>query len=561
MNDDMGKIRSEKDKWFSEKFIKQSSSSGAQSPPLKRNKLPLYTPVDVENKYLEDIGFPGEFPYTRGVYPGMYLDKLWVMRQIAGYGTARETNQRFKYLLEHGETGITAVFDFPTVMGLDSDNPMAEGEVGRCGVSIDSVEDMRVLFDGIPIDRVHVALLSSYPSSPAIFAAYIAMAMEKGLPIDTLAGSIQNHFLAFYTALPKCAKIPPRDAVRIAVDTFEYCSRYMPRWTPINITAHVIRESGATMIQELSYCLANAMAYVEAALERGLDIDSFGPKLAFYFTAGMNLFEEVAKYRAARRLWAKIMKERYNAQNPASQMIRFHAQGSAFTVTAEQPLNNLVRSTIQTLAAALGGAQSINVNPFDESLSIPSEESVRLALRTSQIVAYETGITETIDPLGGSYYVEALTNKIEDEAKQLLKSIEEMGDGSMLNGVIKGIESGYFLREVSNAAYDYNKEVESGERVVVGLNRYKVEEDIPIELLTVDSELEKIQVENLKKLKRNRDEKKVDETIEKVKEGAEGKENLIPLMIEAIRANVTVGEITDSIVNVFGIYQPRSGII
>ena len=307
--------------------------------------------------------------------------------------------------------------------------------------------------------------------------------------------------------------------------------------------------------------MANAMAYVEAALERGLDIDSFGPKLAFYFTAGMNLFEEVAKYRAARRLWAKIMKERYNAQNPASQMIRFHAQGSAFTVTAEQPLNNLVRSTIQTLAAALGGAQSINVNPFDESLSIPSEESVRLALRTSQIVAYETGITETIDPLGGSYYVEALTNKIEDEAKQLLKIIEEMGDGSMLNGVIKGIESGYFLREVSNAAYDYNKEVESGERVVVGLNRYRVEEDIPIELLTVDSELEKIQVENLKKLKSTRDEKRVHKTLEKVKEGAEGKENLIPLMIEAIRANVTVGEITDSIVNVFGLYLPRSGII
>ncbi|MFH1624484.1 MAG: methylmalonyl-CoA mutase family protein [Pseudomonadota bacterium] len=561
MHDDMEKIRREKDKWFSEKFVKQLECLGLQSPPSKGDKLPLYTPADVENDYLKDLGFPGEFPYTRGVYPGMYLDKLWVMRQIAGYGTARETNERFKYLLENGETGVTAVFDFPTVMGLDSDNPMAAGEVGRCGVPIDSVEDMRILFDGIPIDRVHVALLSSYPSSPAIFAAYIAMAMEKGLAIPTLAGSIQNHFLAFYTALPKCAKIPPRDAVRLAVDTFEYCTKHMPRWTPINITAHVIRESGATMVQELCYCLANAMAYVEGALERGLDVDSFGPKLAFYFTAGMNMFEEVAKFRAARRLWAKIMKERYKAENPASQMIRFHAQGSAFTVTAEQPLNNLIRSTIQTLAGALGGAQSINVNPFDESLSIPSEESVRLALRTSQIIAYETGITETIDPLGGSYYIEALTNKIEEDAGNLLKAIEEMGDGSMLDGVIKGIESGYFMREVSKAAHDYHKEVESGERVVVGLNQYRVEEEIPIELLTVDLELERIQVENLKKLREERDEKMVREALEKVREGAEGSENLIPLMIEAVRANATVGEITDAIVDVFGLYQPKSGIL
>ncbi|MEM3564033.1 MAG: methylmalonyl-CoA mutase family protein [Candidatus Jordarchaeaceae archaeon] len=512
----------------------------------------LYTPLDrVGKKYVEELGFPGDYPYTRGVYPTMYRGRLWTMRQYAGFASAKETNKRFKYLIEQGQTGLSVAFDLPTQMGYDSDHPLARGEVGRVGVIIDTLKDMETLFEGIPLDTVSTSMTINAPTA-IILAMYIAVAQKQGVDISKLAGTVQNDILKEYVARGTYI-FPPKPSMRLVTDVIEYCTKNMPRWNPISISGYHIREAGANAVQEISFTLANGICYVDAALERGLDIDQFAGRLSFFFSSHNDFFEEIAKFRAARRLWAKIMKNRFKAKEENSLQLRFHTQTAGSTLTAQQPENNIIRVTIQALAAVLGGTQSLHTNSMDEALALPTEESVRIALRTQQIIAYESGVTNTIDPLGGSYFIETLTDKLEEQASDYIKKIDEMG------GMVKAIEKGYIQKEIASMAYKYQKEVERGERIIVGVNRFQTDEKLHLSLHKLDPQIEKEAISNLKKVKEERNNKLVDSLLEKLREEAKQEKcNLMPTLIEAVKAYATLGEICQVLREVFGEFKPQT---
>jgi len=511
----------------------------------------LYTPLDqAGTSYLEKIGFPGSYPFTRGIHATMYRGQLWTMRMFAGFGTAEETNTRYKYLLEHGETGLSVAFDFPTLYGYDTDDPEAEGEFGKCGVAVSSLADMEALFDGIPVDRITTSMTINGPAA-VIWAMYIAAAERRGIPMERLGGTIQNDILKEYIA-QKSWIFPPKPSMRLIVDTIEFASQHLPRWNPISISGYHIREAGATAVQELAYTLADGFAYVEACLERGLDIDAFAPRLSFFFNAHNDLFEEVAKYRAARRIWARAMRERFGAKNPRSWWLRFHTQTAGCTLTAQQPENNVVRVTLQALAAVLGGTQSLHTNSMDEALALPSEQAVRVALRTQQIIAEESGVANSVDPLAGSYLVEALTDRMEAEAEAILAEIKALG------GVIPAIERGYFQRAIAESAYRYQREVDSGQRRVVGVNCYQTPAPIAIPLLKVDAEGERRQRERLARLRRERDSHAVGRALAALRRAATMGDNLMPYVLDAVRAYATLGETCRALRDVFGEYREPS---
>ncbi|RLC83138.1 MAG: methylmalonyl-CoA mutase [Chloroflexi bacterium] len=509
----------------------------------------LYTPLDTaELDYIRDLGFPGMYPFTRGVYPTMYRGRLWTMRQYAGYATAEETNARFKYLLEQGQTGLSIAFDLPTQTGYDADHPMALGEVGRVGVAISSLEDMERLFDGIPLDKVSTSMTIN-ATAPIILAMYIAVAKKQGVDPKVLRGTVQNDILKEYVARGTYI-FPPEPSLRLAVDIMEYCSREMPRWNTISVSGYHVREAGATAVQEVAFTLADGIAYVEAAIKRGLDVDSFAPRISFFFGAHNNLFEEVAKFRAARRLWARIMKERFGAKKPASWMLRFHTQTAGCTLTAQQPLNNVIRVTLQALAAVLGGTQSLHTNSYDEALALPSEEAVRIALRTQQIIACESGVTDTVDPLAGSYFVENLTNEIEKQAEEYIKRIDALG------GAMRAIEAGYIQREIMESAYRYQKEIEAKKRIIVGVNEYVMQEERKaLKLLRVNPAVQEQQRARLETLRKKRDNQRVQKLLRDLEEASRGQDNLMPLFIECVEAYATLGEICDVLRKVFGEYK------
>lgn len=508
----------------------------------------LYTPDDIESfNYEDDLGFPGEYPFTRGVQPTMYRGRLWTMRQYAGFATAEESNKRYKYLLEQGQTGLSVAFDLPTQIGYDSNHPLSEGEVGKVGVAIDSLKDMELLFDGIPLDKVSTSMTINAPAS-VLLAMYIAVAEKQGVSLDKLRGTIQNDILKEYIARGTYI-FPPEPSMRLITDIFEYCSKEVPLWNTISISGYHIREAGSTAIQEVAFTLADGISYVEAAVKAGLDVDSFAPRLSFFFNAHNDLLEEVAKFRAARKLWAKIMKEHFGAKNPKSMQLKFHTQTGGSTLTAQQPDNNIVRVAIQTLAAVLGGTQSLHTNSKDEALALPTEDSVRIALRTQQIVAHESGVAETIDPLAGSYYVESLTKKIEEEAMKYIDKIKELG------GAPKAIEKGFIQKEIMDSSYEYQKQIESEERVVVGMNKFKTEEKPAKDLLRVDPAVGEMQKQKIDDLKEERNNALVEEKLKDLRKAAEGKSNLMPLILDAVREYATLGEICGVLREVFGEYQ------
>ncbi len=508
----------------------------------------VYTPEDIEIDYERKLSYPGVYPFTRGVYPTMYRGRLWTMRQYAGFGTAEETNARYKYLLSQGQTGLSVAFDLPTQIGYDSDHPMALGEVGKVGVAIDTIEDMQILFNGIPLDKVSTSMTIN-STCAQILSMYIAVAEQQGVDKSVLRGTVQNDMLKEYIARGTYI-FPPEPSLRLATDIIMFCAKEMPKWNSISISGYHMEEAGATPVQEVAFTLADGITYVEKVLERGMDVDKFAPRLSFFFAAGNNFFEEIAKFRAARRLWAKIMKERFNAKNPRSMMLRFHVQTAGCTLTAQQPENNIVRVTLQALAAVLGGCQSLHTNSFDEALCLPTEKAVRIALRTQQIIAEESGVADVVDPLGGSYYIEWLTDRIEEEAMKYIEKIDEMG------GMIKAIEKGYVQREIQKSAYEKQKAIDSGEIVVVGVNKYQIEEEIQIDLLRVDKSVVEKQIERLKKFRENRDKKKVEEALDKLRKAAEkDDENLMPYVLDAVKAKATLGEITDALREVFGEFR------
>ena len=518
------------------------TGSGA---PVER----LYTPLDLEGRdQAAEIGLPGEYPYTRGVQTTMYRGRLWTMRQYAGFASAEESNKRYKYLLGQGQTGLSVAFDLPTQIGYDSDHPLAAGEVGKVGVAIDSLADMETLFDGIPLDQVSTSMTINAPAA-VLLAMYIAVAEKQGVSADKLEGTIQNDILKEYVARGTYI-FPPGPSMRLITDIFAYCSKSVPNWNTISISGYHIREAGSTAAQEVAFTLADGIAYVAAAVKAGLDVDEFGPRLAFFFNAHNDLFEEVAKFRAARRLWAALMRDRFGAKNPKSLMLRFHTQTGGSTLTAQQPDNNVVRVAIQALSAVLGGTQSLHTNSKDEALALPTENSVRIALRTQQIIAYESGAAETVDPLAGSYYVESLTNRIEEEASAYLKRVDDLG------GAVKAIEQGYVQQEIQDSAYRYQMEVEKGERVVVGLNKFQIDEGRPEGLLRVDPVVGERQVARLRELKAKRDDAKVKAALGELGAVAKGEGNLMPPILAAVRSYATLGEVCDVLRGVFGEYRP-----
>lgn len=508
----------------------------------------LYTPLDLEEgDYNEELGLPGEYPFTRGVQPTMFRGRFWTMRQYAGFATAEESNNRYKYLLEQGQTGLSVAFDLPTQIGYDSDHALSEGEVGKVGVAIDSLNDMEILFDGIPLDQVSTSMTINAPAS-VLLAMYIAVAEKQGVSPDKLRGTIQNDILKEYIARGTYI-FPVEPSMRLITNIFEYCSKEVPQWNTISISGYHIREAGSSAVQEVAFTLADGMAYVEAAIEAGLPVDSFGPRLSFFFNSHNDLLEEVAKFRAARRIWAKVMKEKYGAKNPKSMMLKFHTQTGGSTLTAQQADNNIVRVAVQTLAAVLGGTQSLHTNSKDEAMALPTEDSVRIALRTQQVVAHESGVAETVDPLAGSYYVESLTNKIESEAMAYIQRIEEMG------GAPAAIERGYIQKEIMDSAYEYQKQIESGERIVVGLNKFQVKEKPPQGLLRVDPTVGELQKNKLNELRAQRSQKQVDDCLTALKKAAGTDENLMPYIVEAVKAYATLGEVCGTLREVFGEYQ------
>lgn len=533
-------LRNTLEKW-PERYEQFITTSGA---PVER----LYTPLDIADlDYERDLGFPGQYPFTRGIHPTMYRGRLWTMRMFAGFGSAEETNARYKYLLAHGETGLSVAFDFPTLYGYDTDHPLAEGEFGKCGVAVSSLADMEILFDGIPVDEITTSMTINGPAA-VIWAMYIAAAEKRGIPMEKLGGTIQNDILKEYIA-QKSWLLPPEPSLRLIVDTFEFGSKYLPKWNTISISGYHIREAGATAAQELAFTLADGMTYVQAAIDRGLDVDSFAPRLSFFFNAHNDFFEEIAKFRAARRIWARIMRERFKAKDPRSWWMRFHTQTAGCSLTAQQPENNIVRTTIQALAAVLGGTQSLHTNSMDEALALPSELAVRIALRTQQIIAHESGVANTVDPLAGSYLVESWTNRLEEEAYEYFDKIEALG------GVIPAIEQGFFQREIAASAYRYQREIEERRRIVVGVNEYQMDEPLTIPLLKLDPEGERRQRERLARVRRERDNRLLQQRLAALRRAAKGTENLMPYILDAVRAYGTLGEICDVLREVFGEYR------
>ena len=509
---------------------------------------PLYTPDNVEVDYERDLGYPGLYPFTRGVYPSMYRGRLWTMRQFAGYGTAEETNRRFRYLLEHGQTGLSTAFDMPTLMGYDSDHPRSLGEVGREGVAIDSLEDMETLFSGIPLEQVSTSMTINAPAA-MLLAFYVGVGDQQGVPRDQLRGTVQTDILKEYIAQKEWI-FPPEPSMRLVVDMIEFSARELPRWHPVSISGYHIREAGSSAVQELAFTLADGFAYVEAALERGLDVDEFAPRLSFFFNAHIDFLEEIAKYRAARRIWAREMRERYGAKNPRSWLMRFHAQTAGVSLTAQQPEVNIVRTAVEALAAVLGGCQSLHTNSFDEALALPTEHAVKIALRTQQVLAHETGVVNTIDPLGGSHYLEHLTNCLEEEAYDYFERIRELG------GVIPAIKESFFQREIAEASFRFQSEVERGERVIVGVNRYEEPLEEEIEILRIDPELERKQIERVRALRARRDGARAEEALARLRrEAAQDGVNLMPAIVEASRAYVTMGEMCDALREVWGTWR------
>jgi methylmalonyl-CoA mutase, N-terminal domain len=509
---------------------------------------PLHTPETVPVDYERDLGYPGVYPFTRGVYPSMYRGRLWTMRQFAGFGTAEETNERFHYLLEHGQTGLSTAFDMPTLMGLDSDHPRSLGEVGREGVAVDSLGDMETLFAGIPLDQVSTSMTINSPAA-MLLAFYLCVGEEQGVPRSELRGTIQTDILKEYIAQKEWI-FPPEPSMRLVTDMVEFCASEMPKWHPISISGYHIREAGSNAVQELAFTLANGFTYVEWALERGLDVDDFAPRLSFFFNAHLDFFEEIAKYRAARRIWARELKERYDAKDQRSLLMRFHTQTAGVSLTAQQPEVNIVRTAIEALAAVLGGTQSLHTNSFDEALALPTEDAVRIALRTQQVIAHETGVINSIDPLGGSYFLEDLTNRLEAEAYDYFRRIRRLG------GVIPAIKENFFQREIAEASFRYQSEVEAKQRIVVGVNRYQLEEDTSVEILRIDPALEQKQIDRVRALRARRDSAAVESTLTALKEGAlKDDVNLMPLIVDASRAYVTMGEMCDALREVWGVWR------
>jgi methylmalonyl-CoA mutase N-terminal domain/subunit len=507
----------------------------------------LHTPVDLEGlNYDESLGFPGQYPFTRGIQPSMYLGRLWTMRMFSGLGGPEETNQRFKYLLEHGETGLSVAFHFPTLMGYDSDAAIARGEVGKCGVAIDTLKDMEILFDGIPLHEVTTSMTINPPAS-ILLAMYIVVAEKQGADRKDISGTIQNDMLKEFIA-QKTLMLPLEPSVRLIVDTVEFCTHEVPRWNTISISGYHIREAGATAAQELAFTLADGIAYVQACIERGLDVDDFAPRLSFFFDSHIDFFEEIAKFRAARRMWAEIMRERFKAKKPRSWMLRFHTQTAGVSLTAQQPYNNVIRTTCEALAAVLGGTQSLHTNSLDETYAIPTEEAASIALRTQQILADETGVANTIDPLGGSYFVESLTNRIETEAWEYIRQIDDLG------GMLKAIDRGYPQAQIGESAYAYQEQIDRGEKVLIGVNKY-VTDHPPIETWRMDRAIEERQLKRLSSVKETRDQRAVKACLGRIRRAAEGDENLMPHIIDAVRAYATLQEICDVFRQVFGTYR------
>ena len=509
---------------------------------------PAYDRIDGFEPH-RDLGAPGEAPFTRGIYPTMYRGRLWTMRQYAGMGTARETNRRFRYLLDHGQTGLSVAFDLPTQMGLDSDHPRAEGEVGRTGVAIDSLEDMKRLLDGIPLDRVTTSMTIN-ATAAILLLLYELTAEEQGVPAEKIGGTVQNDILKEYAARGTYI-YPPSPSMRLVTDLFAYCHERVPKWNTISISGYHMREAGSTAVQEVAFTLANACAYVRAAVEAGLEVDEFAPRLSFFFACHMNFFEEAAKFRAARRMWSKIMAERFGAKDPRSAMLRFHTQTGGATLTAQQPENNIVRTALEALAAVLGGTQSLHTNSYDEALSLPSEKAAKVALRTQQVIAHESGVTDTVDPLAGSYFVENLTNEIEARAWEYLDKIDGMG------GAVAAIEAGWIQDEIHEAAFRIQQRIESGERLIVGVNKFVQAEEEPVEIQRMDEGLVRKQTERLRDLRAARDNASVDRALKQVEETAGGTENLLYPMREALKLGATLGEVSDALRHVFGEYRPR----
>jgi methylmalonyl-CoA mutase N-terminal domain/subunit len=517
------------------------------SAPVER----LYTPLDVADlDYERDLGFPGEYPFTRGVHSTMHRGRLWTMRMFAGFGTAEETNERYKYLLEHGETGLSVAFDMPTLYGYDTDDAHALGEFGKCGVAISSLVDMELLFAGIPVDQVTTSMTINSPAS-VLWAMYIAAAEKRGIPMEVLGGTIQNDILKEYIAQKEFI-FPPRPSMRLVVDTFEFGSQHLPRWNTISISGYHIREAGSTAVQELAFTLADGMEYVRWGIERGLDVDEFAPRLSFFFNSHNDFFEEICKFRAARRIWAREMRETFGAKNPRSWMLRFHTQTAGCSLTAQQPENNVIRTTWQALAAVLGGTQSLHTNSMDEALALPSEYAVKVALRTQQLIAHESGVANTVDPLAGSYFVEALTNRMEQEAYSYFHQIEALG------GVIPAITKGFFQREIAEAAYRYQMEIDTHRRVIVGVNEYEEDTPMRIPLLEIDPKGYKRQVARLERVRRERDNEQVNRALEALSEAARGTANTMPYILDCVRAYATLGEIMGVFRQVFGEYREPS---
>jgi methylmalonyl-CoA mutase, N-terminal domain len=539
-------IESETDEWRRELYEAAPERQGELFSTISGlENDPLYTPDTVEIDYEAELGYPGVYPFTRGVYPSMYRGRLWTMRQFAGFGTAEETNERFRYLLDHGQTGLSTAFDMPTLMGYDSDHPRSLGEVGREGVAIDSLADVETLFQGIPLAEVSTSMTINAPAA-MLLAFYACVGEQQGASPAELRGTIQTDILKEYIAQKEWI-FPPEPSMRLVTDMVEFCAREMPKWHPISISGYHIREAGSNAIQELAFTLADGFAYVDAAIERGLDVDDFAPRLSFFFNAHVDFFEEIAKYRAARRIWARELRDRYGAKNPRSWLMRFHTQTAGVSLTAQQPEVNIVRTALEAMAAVLGGTQSLHTNSFDEALALPTEDAVRIALRTQQVIAHETGAVNTIDPLGGSYYVEDLTNRLEAEAYDYFDRIEKLG------GVIPAIKENFFQREIADASFRYQHEVEQKQRIIVGVNRYELEDEPEVEILRIDPTLEGKQIERVRALRGRRDSAAVEAALARLKQAAaRDRDNLMPPLVEAAKAYVSLGEMCDALRETWG---------
>jgi methylmalonyl-CoA mutase, N-terminal domain len=533
---------SDAERWYREKYLQNPEREALFSTISGEPVNPLYTEADVR----ADPGLPGEYPYTRGVYPSMYRGRLWTLRQFAGFGTAEETNERFRYLLDHGQTGLSTAFDMPSLMGHDSDHPRSEGEVGREGVAVDTLDDMQTLFQGIDVGEVSTSMTINAPAS-IMLAFYVVAAEQNGVPPEKLSGTIQTDILKEYIAQKEwCFPIEP--AMRLVTDMIEFCSRRMPRWHPISISGYHIREAGSTAQQELAFTLKDGFTYVERAMERGVDVDDFAPRLSFFFNAHIDFFEEIAKYRAARRIWAREMRETYGAKDERSLLMRFHSQTAGVSLTAQQPLNNVVRTAVEAMAAVLGGTQSLHTNSFDEALALPTEEAVRVALRTQQVIAHETGVTNTIDPLGGSYFVEALTDRMEEAAYEYFRKIDELG------GMVAAVEQNYPQREIAEASFRYQQEVDAGRRIIVGVNDYRLDTEDELEILRIDPGLERKQIGRVQAVRAQRASEAVEAALDALRTAAAGDANLMEPLLECARAHCTEGEIVESLQRVFGTY-------